>query len=81
MIKPTARLTGVVASQMAVWPTWGDQYGETINSDLDKAIEKNLDAALSQNSLHHDVKYEVTNGAVTSQEKRNTAEMTTSRVP
>ena len=77
----------VVANQIAVWPAGETSTAKTINSDLDKAIEKNLDAALLQNSLHDDVKYEVTNGVVTltgdvnSEERRNAAQVTASRVP
>ncbi len=36
-----------------------------VNSDLDKGIEKNLDATLVQNKLNKDVKYDVKNGVVT----------------
>jgi len=56
-------------------------------SDLDNAIEKNLDAALLQNSLHDNVKYDVTNGVVTltgevnSEEKRNAVQVIASHVP
>jgi hyperosmotically inducible protein len=77
----------VVANQIAVWPAGETSAAKTINSDLDKGIEKNLDAALLQASLHDDVKYDVTNGVVTltgevnSEEKRSAAQMTASRVP
>ena len=36
-----------------------------INSDLDKGIESNLDAALIENKLHESVKYAVKNNVVT----------------
>ena len=36
-----------------------------MNSDLDKGIEENLDAALIQNKMHDDVKYDVKSGVVT----------------
>ena len=58
-----------------------------MNSDLDKAIEKNLDAALIQNKLHKSVKYDVKNGVVTltgevnSQSKRALADRIASAVP
>jgi len=58
-----------------------------VNSDLDKAIEKNLDAALIQNKLHKSVKYDVKNGIVTltgevnSQSKRALADRIASAVP
>jgi osmotically-inducible protein OsmY len=37
----------------------------TVNSDLDQGIEKNLDAALIENKMHDDVKYKVKSGVVT----------------
>ena len=58
-----------------------------MSSDLDKAIEKNLDAALIQNKLHKSVKYDVKNGVVTltgevnSQSKRALADRIASAVP
>jgi osmotically-inducible protein OsmY len=57
-----------------------------VNSDLDKGIEKNLDAALIQNKLHDNVKYEVKSGVVTlsgevnSQYKRERAEKVATKV-
>ena len=36
-----------------------------MNSDLDKGIESNLDAALIRDNLHDDVKYAVKNNVVT----------------
>ena len=36
-----------------------------MNADLDRAIDKNLDAALIQNKLNRDVRYDVKNGVVT----------------
>ena len=56
-------------------------------SDLDKGIEKNLDAALIQNKMHDDVKFAVKNGVVTltgevnSQNKRARAESVAVHVP
>jgi hyperosmotically inducible protein len=54
----------VVADQIAVVPP-GASDAKAVNSDLDDAIEKNLDAALLQNKFHKDVKYDVKNGVVT----------------
>jgi hyperosmotically inducible periplasmic protein len=54
----------VVADQIAVIPP-GDSSAKAINSDLDDAIEKNLDAALIQNKMNKQVKYSVKNGVVT----------------
>jgi hyperosmotically inducible periplasmic protein len=55
----------VVADQIAVIPPGGENAARAMNSDLDTGIEKNLDAALIQNGLHKNVKYDVKNGAVT----------------
>ncbi len=46
-----------VADEIAVIPAGpGSSDVKTVNSDLDKGIEKNLDAALIQNRLNKDVK-------------------------
>jgi hyperosmotically inducible periplasmic protein len=77
----------VVANQIAVMPAGGESEAKAVNSDLDQAIEKNLDAALIQNKLHKSVKYDVKNGVVTltgevnSQSKRAQAEQIASAVP
>src|SRR6202051_4159939 len=70
----------VVANQIAVIPVGVEKEAKAVNSDLDKGIEKNLDAALIQNKMHDNVKYEVKSGVVTltgevnSQSKRELAE-------
>src|SRR5580658_8385778 len=77
----------VVADQIAVMPPGGESAAQAMNSDLDTGIEKNLDAALIQNGLHKDVKYEVKNGVVTltgevsSRSVRAQAEQLASSVP
>ena len=55
----------VVANEIAVTPPGLESDAKKINSDLDKAIEKNLDAALIQQGLQKGVKYDVKNGVVT----------------
>jgi hyperosmotically inducible periplasmic protein len=55
----------VVADQIAVIPVGGEKDAKAVNSDLDKGIEQNLDAALIQNKMHDTVKYEVKSGVVT----------------
>jgi hyperosmotically inducible protein len=55
----------VVANQVAVLPAGGEKDARAMNSDLDKGIEQNLDAALILNKLHDSVKYAVTNSVVT----------------
>jgi hyperosmotically inducible protein len=77
----------VVADQIAVIPVGIEKEAKAVNSDLDEGIEKNLDAALIQNKLHHEVKFEVKSGVVTlsgevnSQYKREHAERVATRVP
>jgi hypothetical protein len=77
----------VVANQIAVVPPGGESEAKGVNSDLDKGIEKNLDAALIQNKMHGSVKYDVKNGVVTltgevaSQSKRDRAEKVATSVP
>lgn len=77
----------VVADQIAVVPVGVEKEAKAVNSDLDKGIEKNLDAALIQNRIHDIVKYAVKNAVVTltgevnSQSKREHAETVASRVP
>src|SRR5580704_12931851 len=77
----------VVADQIAVIPAGIEKETRAINADLDKGIEKNLDAALLQNKMHDSVKYAVKNGVVTlsgevnSQNRRDHAERVAARVP
>ena len=76
-----------MANQIAVIPRGVESDAKTVNSDLDKGIEKNLDAVLVQNKLQKRVKYDVKNGVVTltgevnSQSKRAQAEKVASSVP
>jgi hyperosmotically inducible periplasmic protein len=77
----------VVADQIAVMPPGGESAARAMNSDLDIGIEKNLDAALIQNGMHANVKYDVKNGVVTlsgevdSHSVRAQAEQIASAVP
>ncbi len=77
----------VVADQIAVVPVGGEKDAKAVNSDLDKGIEQNLDAALIQNQMHENVKYEVKSGVVTlsgevnSEDKRTRAGQVASAVP
>jgi hyperosmotically inducible periplasmic protein len=77
----------VVANQIAVIPMGVEKEAKAVNSDLDTGIEKNLDAALIQNKMHDNVKYEVKNGVVTltgevnSQYQRDRAEKVATSVP
>lgn len=77
----------VVADQIAVVPPGAESDAKTMNSDLDKGVEQNLDAALIQGKLHDGVKYAVKNhvvtltGEVDSQSKRQAAERIAGSVP
>jgi len=77
----------VVANQIAVVPPGVESDAKAINSDLDKGIGNNLDAALIKNKLQKNVKYEVKNAVVTltgdvnSQAMRSQAEKIASSVP
>jgi len=79
--------TEVVADQIAVISVGQEKEAKAVNSDLDQAIEKNLDAALIQNKMHNNVKYSVKSGVVTltgevnSQDKRTRAEKVAAGVP
>jgi hyperosmotically inducible protein len=77
----------VVADEIAVIPVGVEEDAKAVNSDLDKGIGENLDAALIQNKIHDNVKYEVKSAVVTlsgevnSQDKRDNAEKVATNVP
>jgi hyperosmotically inducible protein len=77
----------VVSNQIAVIPPGAESDTKAVNSDLDKGIEKNLDAALIQNKFQKQVKYSVKNGVVTlsgevnSETDRTAAEKVATTVP
>jgi hyperosmotically inducible periplasmic protein len=77
----------VVSNQIGVVPPVDESQAKTVNSDLDKGIDKNLDAALIQHRLNKSVKYDVKNGVVTltgevnSQARRAQVEKVASAVP
>jgi hyperosmotically inducible periplasmic protein len=77
----------VVADEIAVIPVGVEKEAKAVNTDLDKGIEKNLDAALILNKMHDNVKYEVKSGVVTltgevnSEDKRARVEKVASGVP
>jgi len=77
----------VVANQVAVIPPGVEKEAKTVNSDLDKGIEKNLDAALVASRLDTNLKYDVKNrvvvlkGQVDSQAKRAEVAKVAAQVP
>jgi hyperosmotically inducible periplasmic protein len=76
----------VVSNQIAVIPPGAETDAKKVNSDLDKGIESNLDAALIKQKLHESVKYAVKNHVVTlsgdvdSQSKRARAQEVASAI-
>lgn len=79
----------VVADQITVLPGNNAQNSQvkTVNSDVDKAIEKNLDAVLVRHGLKRGVRYDVKNGVVkltgkvNSESRRSEAEKLAADVP
>lgn len=77
----------VVANQIAVLPPGGEGDAKTVNEDLDKGIEENLDAALVHNRLDKGISYDVKNavvtlkGTVNSQGRRSEVEKAAASVP
>lgn len=55
----------VVANEIAVVAPGVASEAKAINSDVDKGIAENLDAALIQNGLNKTVQYQVKNGVIT----------------
>jgi hyperosmotically inducible periplasmic protein len=79
--------TQVVANEIAVRPAGEEGTAKKVESDLDRAIDKNLEARLVELNLNHDVRYNVKNGVVTlkgdvtSESKRTSVQKVASDVP
>ena len=77
----------VVADQIAVRPPGNESTAKAVDSDMDQAIEKNLDALLVKNKLQKGIRYDVKNGVVTlkgdvpSQSRRSQLAKLASTVP
>src|ERR1700693_2240495 len=77
----------VVANTIAVRPPGDESAAKAVDSDLDKAIEQNLDAALVKRKLDKGVHYDVKNGVVTlkgdagTQNRRSAIEQVANAVP
>ena len=77
----------VVANQVEVVPPGEEKIAKTVNSDLDKGIEKNLDAALVASRFGSLVRFDVKNrvvvlkGDVESQGRRAEAAKVAAAVP
>jgi hyperosmotically inducible protein len=83
----SAAVGQVVANTIAVRPPGDESAAKTVDSDLDKAIEKSLDAALVKRKMDKGVRYDVKNGVVTlkgdtsSQSRRSAIEQIANGVP
>ena len=79
--------SSVVANEIGVRPSGFESEAKKVDSSLDAAIEKNLEAALVARKLDHDIKYAAKNGVVTlsgdvnSIERRNELEQLAASVP
>jgi osmotically-inducible protein OsmY len=62
----------VVANEISVRPPGDESTEKAAQNDLDKGIEKNIDAALVRHKWNHDVNYDVKNGVVTLKGSVNT---------
>lgn len=77
----------VVSNEIAVRPAGAESDARTVNSDHDKAIDKNFDAKLVEMHMQHAVRYDVKNGVVTlkgevsSSSRRAQVEKAASSVP
>src|SRR5262249_49878184 len=61
----------VVANQISVRPPGEERVAKDVQSDTDKAIEKNVSAVLTKHKWDHEVRYEVKQGVVTLKGKVN----------
>ncbi len=79
--------TQVVANEIGVRPAGDESTAKKVDSDIDKGIDNNLEAALTQRKMNHDVSYDVKNGVVTlkgkvtSQSQRAVVEKLAAQVP
>jgi hyperosmotically inducible periplasmic protein len=55
----------VVSNEIGVRPNGDQSTARKVDSDLDSAVDKNLDAMLVQHRLKDNVRYDVKNGVVT----------------
>jgi len=79
--------TQVVSNEIGVRPNGAEGSAKKVDSDLDSAIDKNLEAMLVEHNLNNDVRYDVQNGVVTlkgdvhSQSQRSSVEKLAQQVP
>jgi len=86
-VAKSAAAGNIISNQIGVRPAGNEGVAKDVQSDLDKAVEKNVDAVLLKNKWNHDVSHDVKNGVVTlkgkvnSQSKRSTIEKVVADVP
>ena len=79
--------SAVVADEIGVRPNDSDGTAKKVDSDLDKGIDKNLEAMLVEHKMDRGVHYDVKNGVVTlkgnvvSQGQRSNLEKLAQQVP
>ena len=61
----------VISNQIAVRPPGEESIAKDVQSDMDKAIDKNVSAVLTKHRWDHDIKYDVKQGVVTLKGKVN----------
>jgi osmotically-inducible protein OsmY len=61
----------VIANQISVRPPGNESIAKDVQSDLDRGIEKNVDAALTKHKWNHEIRVDVKNGVVTLKGKAN----------
>ena len=77
----------VVSNEIGVRPNGDKSTARKVDSDLDSAVDKNLDAMLVQHRLKDNVRYDVKNGVVTlkgnvaSEAQRTSVEKLAKNVP
>jgi hyperosmotically inducible periplasmic protein len=77
----------VVSNEIGIRPNGDESTAKKVDSDLDSAIDENLEAKLVQLKLKRDVRYNVENGVVTlkgdvhSQAQRESVEKMAQQVP
>jgi len=77
----------VVSNEIGVRPNGDQSTARKVDSDLDSAVDKNLDAMLVQHRLKDNVRYDVKNGVVTlkgnvaSEAQRTSVEKLAKNVP
>jgi len=77
----------VVSNEIGVRPNGDQSTARKVDSDLDSAVDKNLDAMLVQHRLKDNVRYDVKNGVVTlkghvaSEAQRSSVEKLAKNVP